>query len=84
MDVRDVAHGLVLMAKQGRRGEVYILGGSFISVADLLTGVRAGSPERSSRFVVPHLLAKAAAPITAIISRLAGRAPQFTRTRSRR
>jgi dihydroflavonol-4-reductase len=79
VDVRDVAHGLVLMAEKGRSGEVYILGGAFISFADLLDGVRRGSPRRSSGLMVPHLVAKAAAPIIALANRLAGRDPQFTR-----
>ena len=79
VDVRDVAHGLVLMAGQGRCGEVYILGSSYISFADLLAEVRRDLSERSSRLVVPHLLAKAAAPLIALANRIAGRDPQFTR-----
>ena len=79
VDVRDVAHGLVLMREQGRCGEVYILGGSFISFTDLIAEARRGSADHSRGVVVPHLLALAAAPITALANRLAGRAPQFTR-----
>jgi dihydroflavonol-4-reductase len=79
VDVRDVAHGLVLMGEKGRSGEVYVLSGSFISFTDLLAEVRRELPERSSGLMVPHFVAKAAAPITALANRLAGRDPQFTR-----
>jgi dihydroflavonol-4-reductase len=79
VDVRDVAHGLVLMAEKGRRGEVYVLGGHYISFTDLLAEARRGATGRSSCLVVPHALAKAAAPVIAFTNRLAGRDPQFTR-----
>jgi dihydroflavonol-4-reductase len=79
VDVRDVAHGLVLMRDRGRCGEAYILGSSYISFADLLAEARQGLPGRQSGLVVPHLLAKAAAPLIALANRIAGRDPQFTR-----
>jgi len=79
VDVRDVAHGLVLMRDRGRCGDVYILGSSYISFADLLAEARRGLPGRETRLVVPHFFAKAAAPLIAFANRLAGRDPQFTR-----
>lgn len=79
VDVRDVARGLVLMAEKGRSGEVYILSGSYLSFADLLAETQRESRARASGFVVPHLVAKAAAPLVALANRIAGRDPQFTR-----
>jgi dihydroflavonol-4-reductase len=79
VDVRDVAHGLVLMREKGRSGEVYILGSSYTSFSDLLAEARRDLPGRQSRFIVPHLVAKAAAPLIAVANRIAGRDPQFTR-----
>lgn len=61
VDVRDVADGLIAVAKKGRAGESYILSGHKISVRYLLETVREVTGRPFFRLKVPFDLARLAA-----------------------
>jgi dihydroflavonol-4-reductase len=61
VDARDVAAGMIRAAEQGRRGERYILGGAFVTTAEVVTalGHVTGLPVRARRIPYPVALAYA-------------------------
>ena len=61
VDVRDVADGLISAARQGRRGESYILSGNKISVRYMLETVREVTGKAFARIKIPFSLAEFAA-----------------------
>ncbi len=78
VDVRDVADGLIAAAKQGRRGESYILGGHKISVRDLLEAVRQVTGKAFASIKIPFSLAEFAARFTPWYYRQTKSKPRFT------
>ncbi len=78
VDVRDVARGEILAAKRGKTGEVYILSGEIINVADMEYTVKqlVGLPTRILE--VPLSLCKAAASLVTWVSKLFRKEPVFT------
>jgi len=79
VDVRDVARGMVLAARNGRRGESYIIRGQHVSVTELLGLVREVTGCRSPVIRVPFGLALLAARLVTLHSRLWHTTVQFTR-----
>lgn len=79
VDARDVARGAIEAARRGRRGERYLLSGSWWSVAALAREVARISGTRPPRLVAPMALARIGAPFVEIASRLAGAEPLYTR-----
>ncbi len=77
-DVRDVARGHILAAKNGKTGESYILSGKRITVFQLiqLLGKISGAP--GPRFKMPYFLALATAPLTPIYYFFSHTKPIFT------
>jgi len=78
VDVRDVAQGLILAGKKGRRGESYILSGEQISVHSLMRTIQEITGLRSLHIRVPISLAHFAARFTPLYYRLARIRPRFT------
>lgn len=77
VDVRDVAHGCILAAEYGRKGQGYILSGTYISLKELLalTGKYCG---RRPVPALPAGLAKLAVPLIGAYSRARGTRPLYT------
>ncbi|HEY9075349.1 MAG TPA: SDR family oxidoreductase [Anaerolineaceae bacterium] len=79
VDVRDVAHGHVLAAEKGRRGEAYILSGEKISLERLSQFVQKAVGGKSLQIRVPAPLAFFATNFTPFYYRLTRQIPRFTR-----
>jgi len=78
VDVRDVADGLISAAKNGKRGESYILSGQKISVRYVLETVREITGRNFFQMKIPFDLAKIAAMFTPMYYELAKETPRFT------
>jgi len=78
VDARDVAQGAIAAARLGRRGERYLLSGSWLTVPALSHQVARAAGTRPPRLVVPMSLARLGAPFAEVVSRLAGTSPLFT------
>lgn len=78
VDVRDVAAGAVAAAKQGRKGERYLLGGHWHTLIDLADAIAQASGVRRPKLVVPMWLAKVGAPFSMAAARVKGTRPLFT------
>jgi len=78
VDVRDVAEGLIAAAKNGKRGESYILSGHKITVRYLLETVREITGRHFFQMKIPFDLAKFAALFTPMYYSLAKVNPRFT------
>jgi nucleoside-diphosphate-sugar epimerase len=68
VDVRDVARGMVLAGKVGRAGERYLLGGTNISVSELLALIERITKRKRVRIPVPGTLAFIIAAFSEIIA----------------
>jgi dihydroflavonol-4-reductase len=79
VDVRDVAHGMILAAETGGKGETYILRGDRISIAQLLKMVREVTGKTGVDLLVPFRLALFGAFFATIHSRLWKTRVKFTR-----
>ena len=79
VDVEDVAHALILAARQGRPGEVYLVtSGVHHTLAEMLAiaGRLTGNPRPT--IDVPLSLARLAAATTTPLARLVGREPPLS------
>jgi dihydroflavonol-4-reductase len=79
VDVRDVARGMILAAKNGVRGETYIIRGERISVGGLIALVREFMGRTGVNVLVPFPIALMAASFATLHSKLWGSKVQFTR-----
>jgi dihydroflavonol-4-reductase len=77
-DVRDVARGLMLAGKKGRKGESYILSGERVSIKQIMEVLEETSGIRAPSFKVPAWLARAAGRLAPIYYRMIGSKPLFT------
>lgn len=77
VDVRDVAAAIIAAADRGRNGEAYLLGGGWLSIAEIAEIVSAITGARRP-VVLPIALARLAVPIAALSARLRGTAQVFT------
>jgi dihydroflavonol-4-reductase len=78
VDVRDVAHGLILAGERGRCGESYILSGERIAVPDIIKIVQEILGTRLFSLKIPFSLARFTANITPLYYRLTHVKPRFT------
>jgi len=79
VDVRDVAKAAIQSVETGRKGEKYILSGSFCSLLDLseITGKISG--KRTPKLLAPVFLAKLAWPFIQFYYSLINEKPIYTR-----
>jgi dihydroflavonol-4-reductase len=78
VDVRDVAHGLRLMAESGSTGEVYILSGGQVKVIELIDTIQEILGRQIVKIKVPIKLVKLIANIAPIYYILTHKKPRFT------
>ena len=75
--VEDCARGHLLAAERGRVGERYILGGSNLTLKQMLDILSLTSGRPAPRWKVPYVLAYAAGYVDTGVSRLLGREPRI-------
>jgi len=75
----DVARGAIAAAKLGRKGERYMLSGTWRSVPALAHQIARTSGTKPPRMVVPTALARIGAPVVEAFARWTGASPLFTR-----
>jgi dihydroflavonol-4-reductase len=79
IDVRDAAHGFILAAGKGRRGETYILSGDRLTVREVAQTVWQCTPGWHANLEVPLWLAYWVAGLMPFYAELTGTQPIFTR-----
>lgn len=79
VDIRDVAHGMHMAAKQGGKGECYILCGEMISVADFIAATAKACGKKPPKIPLSYGFAKAVAPAAEVFYKIAKKTPLFTR-----
>ncbi len=77
VDVRDVAQGCLLAAEKGRRGESYLLSGTYLSLRELLCRVR-DKARLPSLPELPIALGRAAVPFVELAAGISGHRPLYT------
>ena len=79
VDVRDVARGMILAAKSGGKGQLYILAGERVSVEELLGLVKRSAGTKGRAVRVPMGIARLVAELATLHSHLWGKKVQLTR-----
>ena len=78
VDVRDVAEGLMLACKNGKRGESYVLSGEQISVQDLFLELEKITGMKAPSLKAPLWLVKGISKISPPYYKFTGQEPLFT------
>ena len=78
VDVRDVADGLILVAKKGQIGRSYIFSGAQVQVSELLKELERNIGYPAPTYEIPYAVARAAGVLATIYYRLMRRRPVFT------
>jgi dihydroflavonol-4-reductase len=78
VDVRDIVDGLLLAREKGRSGEIYILSGTYATLAQARETVQSVAGIHSGQVTLPWRLALAFAAGMQHIYRLAKATPRFT------
>jgi dihydroflavonol-4-reductase len=78
VDVRDVAHGLILAAEKGKSGRHYIFSGSQVQVPELIQQLAQDIGRPAPTYRIPALLARSAGVLASVYYRLVRRTPVFT------
>jgi len=78
VDVRDVAEGTIRAAEAGRAGELYILSGTYLTVADIMAALEARTGVPGPMLVLPAGLAHVVARVAEVWSALRRSPPRFT------
>ena len=79
VDVRDVAHGMVLAAEKGRTGEGYILCGEQITTHGFIRTVAEAVGKKAPRIRMGKSVVSFAAPVMEVYYKLSKTTPLFTR-----
>jgi dihydroflavonol-4-reductase len=79
VDARDVAAAAIAAEQRGRRGERYLLSGTYLPVRDLAVLVAELSGAQVPRVVLPQWLVRPIAPLAELWSEISGGEPRFTR-----
>jgi dihydroflavonol-4-reductase len=78
VDVRDVAHGLILAADKGQPGRHYILSGAQVQVSELLKELAVDIGYPAPTYRIPTIIARTAGILASVYYRLIRRKPVFT------
>lgn len=78
VDIRDVAHGTHMAGIQGRPGEVYILSGYEVSVAEFINTLARISGKKPPKITLQKWLIVAVSPGTELYYRLRNKVPLIT------
>ncbi|MFC1919958.1 NAD-dependent epimerase/dehydratase family protein [Chloroflexota bacterium] len=78
VDVRDVAHGLILAAEKGQSGRHYIFSGAQVQVSELMKELANCTGYPAPTFRMPASIARAAGILASVYYRLLRRKPIFT------
>lgn len=78
VDVRDIAEGEILAAKQGKNGELYILSGERIEVKELARFTVGVTGRKSVNFPLPLWMCKVGAALGSASYRITGKEPLLT------
>ena len=79
VDVRDVAHGIILAVEKGRSGECYILSNRFIDLGELFDTLSEVAGKKRLKLYLPLWAAKAIVPFMECYYKLFQKTPVFTR-----
>jgi dihydroflavonol-4-reductase len=78
VDVRDIVQGAISAMDNGRRGERYILGGTWVSVQDLASILRKVTGRKITKFTIPTSVAKIGVPFIKTYAKIARQEPLYT------
>jgi len=78
VDVRDLADGVIACCDKGRRGECYIMSNSLVSMRDMFNIINDAAGLNYNPKVLSVPLAKIAAKIMAVVSKLTGKPALLT------
>jgi dihydroflavonol-4-reductase len=78
VDVRDVAHGLILAAEKGQTGRHYILSGEQVQVPELMNELAIDIGYPAPTYRIPTVIARSAGVLASVYYRLLRRPPVFT------
>jgi dihydroflavonol-4-reductase len=78
VDVRDVAHGLILAADKGQAGRHYIFSGAQVQVPELMAELARDIGYPAPTYRIPTMIARAAGILASVYYRLLRRKPVFT------
>lgn len=78
VDVRDVASGVIAAARDGRKGECYILSNRYVTLKELFSQLSALTGQRPPRLFLPMWIARCAAPFAQLHYRCWKKTPVFT------
>lgn len=78
VDVRDVAKGLILACKKGRKGENYILSGEQITVKGILDILQEETGIASPKLKIPAWIAKLTGPLSELYYMIRKQQPLYT------
>ena len=80
VDVRDVSNGIILAYEKGSRGECYILGGSYLSVKDLMVKLEEFTGVKAPQTVMPYWFMQVMSFFAEGYYKLCRQKPLFTAT----
>ena len=78
VDVRDVAHGLILAADKGQPGRHYIFSGAQVQVPELMEELARDIGYPAPTYRIPTMIARTAGMLASVYYRLLRRKPVFT------
>lgn len=79
VDVRDIARGAIAAARNGKRGDRYVLGGHWLTMSQFMKAASHAAGVSAPLFTVPPRVAIAFLPLAQLSSRWLKMEPLFTR-----
>ncbi len=78
VDVRDVVQAAISATRMGRKGENYLLSGTYMPLKELSMLIQEISPHKTPKGVVPTQLARLGLPFIQLYARMKNEAPLYT------